>query len=244
MAAPEIGVRKRWSPRAKVNPCHPLAQGLWFHKSPATRGRGTGSISWGVSPQGRALVTANSNLSGYAVPIPYPPVMFDWTMHAIIRMTALDPYSVAVAVPYDPQGAVWQDPYWSIMFSAEFGATYGRMYVNNAGTTLLVDLFTTPLWLTDGNWHSYTGQWGTGGCQVFRDGKPIDSDAATPNGTSSVAPPIIAGGIPELSFATRSVSAPGEGFTGAQSLAAAWTRKLSFQEVAMLHNDPYCMMLR
>lgn len=247
MASPAIGARPRWKPDGRplqVDPTHPLALGLWFHRTADYPGRGAGgsSLTWAASPHGRAIQSANSTSCAYGVPIPrIGSAIADFTLHGVRAATAFDQYSSLVGLPYNPTSGSWVDPY-VMAFLGTSGSNVASLGLADSGVHRYLNLSNTGFWLTDGLWHSYTGAWGVNGAITWRDGVQWETSASTPNGSTLILP--TSSGAPELVFCGRSVSTVGEGWTGRQPIAIGWTRRLSAAEVAMVHDDPFCMMAR
>ena len=239
---PGVGLRQRGMvPRRPVHPdpTHPLAAGLVFCLfSGNEQGRTGGSnVGWGMSAWGRSTATSDS-ASAFAVPIKRRwSSMSDWTMHAVVRVTAVDlGWASLFEVPHNPTSGSWSSPFHAFLISQSSANPYPGVATNNGASTYLgLQLGSGNYVLKDGLPHSYTASWGTLGAVWWRDGARFATSASTPAGSSALNPAVASG--PEVVFGGRSAGTPGEGYRGDGVAQALWSRPLSDTEVAMAHAD-------
>lgn len=241
---PGVGLRQRGMiPRRPLHPdpSHPLAAGLIFCQfSGNEQGRGV-SVSWGQGTYGRASATTG-NSGGFGVPLrcKWPSAgLHDWTMFTVVRATADSAYAALFEIPHNPTSTLWQSPYHAFLISrdsADRGPTQGT---NDGASYEVIGHAGTDYFLVDGAPHSYAASWGTQGGVWWRDGVKWGTNSATPNGSSAQA--MVVSGAGEIVFGGRSVSAPGEGYTGEGDVQALWGRRLSQLEIQMAHNDIFSL---
>jgi hypothetical protein len=201
-------------------------------------------MTWDQGPYGKLVRSAAAATDAWAVPIPNlpTPTIDNITVHTVKAMTSAGTWAMGAGVPWSPQGA-WASPYWTIGMAYNAGADTFYFHTNHAGTLMTIAGAVTPYWLSDGRFHSYTGSWGSQGAWVYRDGVMTESAPTVFPPTVPWTPSAIVG-TPETVFLGRSVSAVGEGFVGRHALTIIWLRRLDPVEVAMVHADPFCFLVR